>query len=104
MHFARARAQGAFMITKGFTCGRHGAVTLDEVLPDNLTSSYISVGTTAGAIVFENSSGNPQWCPFAFVGWNIIAARKILTSAVVDGATRETTAVGLGWAASGQPG
>lgn len=88
-------------LTKGFTCGYSGLVTLDEFFPNNLISSYISVSTTAGSIVFENSVGDLEYWPNAFVGYNPISARRILTSGVVDGEERTTTASVLGWGAGG---
>lgn len=86
------------MKTNGFPCGLSGAVTLDATLP--VPSSYIVVGTTAGAIVFENTAGENQYWPYASVGYNPIAAKKILTSATIDAVLRTTTAVGLAWAGS----
>lgn len=89
------------MKTKGFTCGLSGLVTLNEYLP--YASTYITVSTTGGSIVYENTAGENKYWPFAFVGYNPIAAKKILSEAVVDGVARTTTATVLGWAASGYP-
>lgn len=87
------------MKTKGYTCGYSGLVTLDEDLPH--PSAYISVSATAGDIVFVNTAGETQYWPFAFIGYNPIAAKRILTSATIDGVLRATTAGVLGWAATG---
>lgn len=89
------------MDTKGFACGYSGAVTLDSAFPNNLSSTYISV-QVAGDIVYVNTLGQNQWWPNAFVGYNPIGAIKILTSGVVDGVSKSTSATGLAWMASGK--
>lgn len=94
------------MYTLGFSCQISGLVTNDTyfVAPNPNSSqitcsSYIAVPTsgTEGGIVYENPVGETCYWPFAFVGYNPIAARKVLASAVVDGVMRLTTAAPLYW-------
>jgi hypothetical protein len=49
-----------------------------------------------------NTAGELQYAPDAFVGYNPIAAKKILSEGVVDGVARTTTATVTGWFASGK--
>jgi hypothetical protein len=97
------------MYTPGFSCQLSDFVTLDVAFAapnpfadQIICSSYIMVPTsgTEGGIVYENPAGEVCYWPFAFVGYNPIAARKILTTAVVNGVTRDTTATPLYWAGS----
>jgi hypothetical protein len=91
----------------GFICDYSGAVTLDSAFvatkgdstaaTTQTISAYISVGGSAGGIVYVDQFGFNQWWPNAFVGYNPIAATKILTSATIDGVLRTTTATSLGW-------
>jgi hypothetical protein len=91
----------------GFICDYSDGVTLNTAFQakdgssnDVLTvtiSSYISVGGSAGGIVYVDKFGYTQWWPNAFVGYNPIAATKILSSATVNGVSRTTTATSLGW-------
>jgi len=95
-------------VSLGFSCSLSGNVTLDEYfvpvgVSQIITSSYISVGNTAGVIVYQNGTGNAQVWPNGFVGYNPIAATKILTSAVIDEVEYTTTATGLAWHASPTP-
>ncbi len=87
------------MITNGFAVGLSDLVTLDVLFP--APSSYIYVTGSAGDIVFENTSGNPQFWPEA-QAFNLypIAARRILTDGVVNGTLRTTTATDLSYGAS----
>lgn len=84
------------MLTLGFSCGKATPITLDqnftELGTDNtFVSTYIQVTSTEGVIVFENTQGNPEVC-WAFVGYNPIAATKILTNATIDEVTYTTNA------------
>jgi len=94
------------MITLGFACGISGPVTLDTAFTDGsgtpITSTYIGIptGSGEGGIVYVNSIGVTKWWPFAYIGYNPIAASKILTSATVDGTPRTTTATNLFFAGS----
>ena len=94
------------MITLGFVCGISGAVTLDTPFTDGngvaITSTYIVIPTTGteGGIVYYNSNGNPMWLPYATLGYNPIAATRIVTTATVDGIIRTTTATPLAWMGS----
>ncbi len=94
------------MYTMGFTCQVSDIVTLDTffVAPQTgsnqiICSTYIWIPTTGaeGGIVYENPVGDICWWPYAFVGYNPIAARKVLTTAVVNSITRNTTATPLYW-------
>lgn len=92
------------MKTNGFVCAVSDAITLDSPFQDlqgnPVVSSYIMIptGGTEGGIVFSDNNGNAAWWPYAFVGYNPIAATKILTSATVKGIPRTTTAVPTAWA------
>jgi hypothetical protein len=95
------------MYTPGFSCQISDFVTLDTpfVSPTPfadqiISSSYIMVPTsgTEGGIVYRNPQGTVCYWPFAFVGYNPIAATEILSTAVVNGVTRDTTATPLYWA------
>lgn len=88
------------MYTYGKTYGYSDVVTLDTNFPN--ISTYIHVGTTAGNIVYENSVGENQYIANAGLGYHPIAARKILTSGVVNGISRTTTAVNLSYCTSAQ--
>lgn len=98
------------MQTFGFSCGYAGGVILDAYFSDQvpnytypLVSSYIvipSTGTT-GLIVYENSSGEVVYTPYGILGYNPIAARRVLTSATINGVLRTTSATPMGWLASG---
>lgn len=94
------------MYTAGFACQCSGMVTLDVPftvpLPNTnqiIVSSYIAVPTTAteGGIVYQNSAGQILFWPFAFIGYNPIAATMILTSATIGGVIHTTTATPLSW-------
>lgn len=91
------------MITNGVSFGLSDIVTLDTqftVNSRNFYSTYIYVGSTAGDIVFQNSAGINQWLQAASLGYHPIAAGKILTSGVVNGVSRTTTATGMSYCGS----
>lgn len=94
------------MYTPGFSCSVSDLVSLDTPfsVPGTsanqiISSSYISVptGGTEGGIVYKNPQGQVCYWPYAFVGYNPLAAVEILTTAVVEGIVRDTTATPLYW-------
>jgi hypothetical protein len=87
------------MNTQGFACGLSGYAALDTAFP--AASSYIYVSGSSGDIVYQNTAGNPQIWPGAQqYGIYPIAATQILTSAVIDGVTKTTTATDMVYASS----
>jgi len=97
------------MQTFGFSCGYAGGVILDQYfsvqVPQStypIVSSYIVIPSTGtpGLIVYENSAGEAVYTPYGLLGYNPIAARRILTSATINGILRTTTADPMGWMAS----
>jgi hypothetical protein len=59
---------------------------------------------TGGDIVYENSGGTAQWVPGTIeAGIYPIAARRILTSGIVNGTERTTTATGLVYGSTNIP-
>lgn len=88
------------MYTYGKSFGYSDAVILDTNFPH--PSTYIYVATTAGNIVYENTAGEQQVLLGAVVGYHPITARRILSSGVVNGIARTTTAVGLSYCTSAQ--
>ena len=96
------------MITYGFSFGFSDAVTLDSefVAKDGngnelfkAVSTYL-VLSSVGSVVYENSAGQLQYFPGGIEGYNPISARKVLTSASVNGVTRSTTATVVSWGGS----
>lgn len=81
------------MITLGFSFSYSDVVTVDILFP--YASSYIYVGDTAGDIVYEAPDGTAQWVQNAGLGYNPIAAKRVLTSGTVNGTPRTTTATGM---------
>ena len=90
------------MITWGFAFGYSDLATLDTLFVK--PSCYIFVSGATGNIVYENTAGEAQYFPGA-QGNNIypIAARRILTSGVVNGVNRTTTATNLVYCSTGIP-
>lgn len=89
------------MQTNGFVFGWSDEVQIDVNFP--YPSMYINVGGS-GNIVYLNTNGVPQWFPGAIGGMIYpLGARKILSSAVVNGVSRTTTATGLGYCSSNIP-
>lgn len=90
------------MITYGFAFGYSDLATIDTNFPK--PSCYIYVSGDAGDIVFENSNGDPQYFPNAQAN-NLypIGARRILTSATVNGVLRTTTATDLVYCSTNIP-
>lgn len=87
------------MLTLGFSCGKAIPVTLDEYFAELQTakqfaSTYIQVTDHSGVIVFLNTNGFIE-VGYGQVGFNPIAAVKILTSAVIEEVTYTTSASGL---------
>lgn len=90
------------MISYGFAFGYSDYATLDVNFPK--PSVYIYVTGTPGDIVYENSAGLAQWLPGAVSsGIYPIAAKRILTSGVVNGTERTTTATGLVYGSTNIP-
>ncbi len=86
------------MQTNGFAAGYSDYAEIDTALP--FPSSYLCPNG-AGNIVYINTNGIPQWWPNCLA--NVIypiAARTIVTSAVVNGVERTTTATNIVYAAS----
>jgi len=90
------------MISWGFAFGYSDYATIDTNFPK--PSIYIYVSGTAGDIVYMNSNEIPQWLPGAIAGGIYpIAAKRILTSATVNGTLRTTTATGLVYGSTNIP-
>lgn len=90
--------------TNGFNGGIADVVTFDQPFTDYVTgtvtpSTCIVVPTIGeeGSIVYVDTAGNLRYWPYAFVGYNPISAIKIMSSGVVNGQMRETTATPLYW-------
>lgn len=90
------------MISWGFAFGYSDYVTIDVKFPK--PSIYIYVSGTLGDIVYENTAGQPQWLPGALAGGIYpIAAARILTSGIVNGTLRTTTATSLVYCSTNIP-
>jgi hypothetical protein len=90
------------MISFGFAFGYSDYVTIDTYFPK--PSIYIYVSGSGGDIVYENSGGTAQWVPGTIeAGIYPIAARRILTSGIVNGTERTTTATGLVYGSTNIP-
>lgn len=90
--------------TNGFNGSISDVVTLgtefiDYVSGQPVISTYIVIPTTGeeGSIVYVDSGGNLRYMPYIFLGYNPIAAQKILSSGMVNGISRMTTATPLYW-------
>lgn len=81
------------MITLGFSAGYSDIVTIDQDF--SLPSLYILISGTGGDLVWENTLGQPQYISNAGLGLYPVAAKKILSSATVNGTPRTTTADGI---------
>jgi hypothetical protein len=93
------------MITNGISFGISDLVTLDAQFVYNGRNIYttaIYVGGAPGNIVYINSAGDAQWIQNAALGYHPIAAASIVTSAIVNGTLRTTTATGMQYCASVQ--
>lgn len=96
------------MITWGFVAKYSDVVTLDTdfsiVVAGNtlvMESMYILVTGSSGNIVWQNKLGVNCYLPNAQSGALYpIGAAQILTSGVVNGVSRTTSATGLVWLAS----
>jgi hypothetical protein len=95
------------MITWGFVVSYSDAVTIglpfSTTVNGNalaMTSTYIGL-SGSGDVVWINALGLPQWLPGAVAGqFYPIGALAIVSSAVVNGTLRTTTATGMSWYAS----
>ena len=90
--------------TNGFNGSISDIVTLgteftDYVSGQPVISTYIIIPTIGeeGSIVYVDSGDNLRYMPYAFIGYNPIAAQKILSSAMINGVMRMTTATPLYW-------
>lgn len=90
------------MISWGFAFGYSDLATADVLFPK--PSCYLWVSGATGNIVYENSNGDAQYFPNA-QGNNIypIAARRILSSGVVNGQSRTTTATNIVYCSTNIP-
>jgi hypothetical protein len=90
------------MITWGFAFGYSDLAVIDTNFEK--PSCYIWVSGNTGDIVYENSTGAAQYFPNA-QGNNIypIAARRILSSGIVNGVERVTTATALVYCSTNVP-
>ena len=90
------------MITWGFAFGYSDLATVDVNFP--VPSCYIYVGGSAGDIVYLNSAGQAQYFPGAQANnFYPIGALRIVSSAVVNGTTRTTTATNIVYCSTGIP-
>lgn len=92
------------MLTLGFPPSYSDAVTVGSLFQiDGLTfvAAYVYV-SVAGDIVWENNQGQANWFPGAPQGFVILGARRILSSATVNGSSRTTTATVSTWLAVNQ--
>jgi hypothetical protein len=90
------------MISWGFAFGYSDLATLDTLFVK--PSIYIYVSGVSGNIVYENSAGVSQYFPGALSGGVYpIAAKRILTSGVVNGVSRTTTATDLVYCSTNIP-
>lgn len=90
--------------TNGFNGSISDVVTFAEPFTDYVTgnpviSTYLIIPTVGdeGGIVYRDSGGNLRYHPYAFIGYNPIAAAEVLSSAVVNGTMRATTASPIYW-------
>lgn len=90
------------MISWGFAFGYSDLATVDVLFEK--PSCYLWVSGSTGDIVYENSTGSPQFFPNA-QGNNIypIAARRILSTGTVNGISRTTTATNIVYCSTNIP-
>jgi len=90
------------MISWGFAFGYSDVATSDVAFPK--PSCYLYISGTGGNIVYENSAGVAQYFPNAQAN-NLypIAAKRILSSAVVNGIERVNTASGIVYCSTNVP-
>ncbi|CAB4127716.1 hypothetical protein UFOVP98_3 [uncultured Caudovirales phage] len=90
------------MISWGFAFGFSDLAVLDTLFVK--PSIYIYVSGDAGDIVYENTAGLAQYFPGAQAnGLYPIAARRILTSGIVNGNSQTTTATDLVYCSTNIP-
>lgn len=103
-------------ITMGFTTSLSDVVVLDQAFENrqsggsgsasdiqsnpnqDVVSTYVFIATS-GNLVYENAFGEAQYIAAAPAGLIPISATKILSSALVRGVFRSTTAMGMSWMA-----
>ena len=90
------------MISWGFAFGYSDLASVGVPFPK--PSCYLYIGGATGDIVYINSVGKAQYFPNA-QGNNIypIAATQIVSSAVVNGTFRETTATNIVYCSTNIP-
>lgn len=94
------------MYTNGFVPVASDAVTIGTLFSgsiagktQNVVASYITVGSTgAGDIVWKNQYGDLNWLPGVVAGQTyVLGAVEIVSSGIVNGVSRTTTASALVW-------
>jgi hypothetical protein len=85
------------MVTLGFTFSYSDSVVNDTAFP--FVSSYILIGGS-GDLVYEAPDGSAQWLPSAPIGYNPIAAKRVLSNGVVNGVARVTTSTSMVYCAA----
>ena len=85
------------MKSKAYACGVSDIVTLDALIP--YTTCYIYVAS-AGDIVFLNTNGQNQFFSNAGVGYHPLRAIRVLSSGIVNGVARTTSATDMTYLAS----
>jgi hypothetical protein len=90
------------MISWGFAFGYSDLAVVDTNFEKPSCYLWVSGGT--GNIVYENTAGQAQYFPNA-QGNNIypIAARRILSSGIVNGVERTTSATGIVYCSTNIP-
>jgi len=96
------------MITWGFVAAYSDTVALNTpitVTVNGKTSTpsvaFVTVTTTDGDLVWLNGLGIPQFLPGCIAGVSYpIGATQIVSSGIVNGVSRTTTAVGFSWMGS----
>lgn len=93
------------MKPKGYIVDYSNLITLDTPFTfNNVTynSTYVTVGV-AGNIVWMNSDGQLNYIDSAQIGYQMINASQIVTSGMVEGVSRTTTATNMTWFGSNFP-
>jgi hypothetical protein len=93
------------MVTWGFVASYSDLATVGKLFSiDGISpiyATYVYVSGASGDIVWENALGEPQYLANAQAGqMYAIGARRILSSATVNGSVRTTAATNLVWMAS----
>lgn len=89
---------------KGYVFGYSDLSTIDTRFPNQVISSYLWIPSTdsSGDIVYENTNGDAQWIKAAVPGFLYpTGAVKVLSSGMVNGNLRTTTATEVMYGGSG---